>query len=163
MKKLIVLFLFGIVFGLLEAIVVIYIQQIVGSSLTAISNYHTILNLGVIAFISTQHPILHSYRITNLETLREATTIIMLFSFGYMAGKSIKQKLGAFFITFAVWDICYYLFLILLTGWPKTFFDIDVYFLIPVAWVGPVITPLIISVFMLLFGTILYLRNDTSL
>ena len=35
----------------------------------------------------------------------------------------------------------YYLFLIPLTGWPKSLLDWDILFLLPVPWWGPVIAP----------------------
>lgn len=39
----------------------------------------------------------------------------------------------------------YYLSLRLLTGWPPRLDTVDVYFLIPVPWVGPVWLPLVID------------------
>lgn len=158
MKKLFAIILFGIAFGLLEATVVIYIQNMLGNSIYAQKPYHTLLNLWFISFISPQKPALQNIWITTLEEFREAATIIMLVTFAYAAGKSLRQKIGVFLISFAVWDLCYYLFLHLLIGWPKSIFDIDVYFLIPVVWVGPVITPLLVSIFLFIFGVRLWIK-----
>jgi len=89
---------------------------------------------------------------------REAATIIMLLTVAYISATNWKQRIGAFLITFAFWDIFYYIFLKYLTGWPKSLFDIDVYFLIPVPWIGPVITPIIIFMILAIIGTKLYLK-----
>jgi hypothetical protein len=61
-------------------------------------------------------------------------------------------------VSFACWDIAYYAFLKVLDNWPSSLFTRDVYFLIPVTWIGPVITPLIISTLMLVGGSWIYLR-----
>ncbi len=44
---------------------------------------------------------------------------------------------------FATWDLSYYAFLRLISGWPQSLFTRDVLFLIPVPWIGPVITPIV--------------------
>ncbi len=44
---------------------------------------------------------------------------------------------------FATWDLSYYAFLRLISGWPQSLFTRDVFFLIPVPWIGPVITPIV--------------------
>jgi hypothetical protein len=43
--------------------------------------------------------------------------------------------------------------------WPRSFFTRDVFFLIPVTWIGPVITPIIICVVMLAVGIKLFLND----
>jgi hypothetical protein len=86
------------------------------------------------------------------ELLREAATMLMLVSIGFLAGRSRIQRFAYFIFSFAVWDIFYYVFLKLLLDWPATLMDWDVLFLIPVIWVGPVITPVICSVLMILLA-----------
>jgi hypothetical protein len=58
-------------------------------------------------------------------------------------------------IAFGVWDIFYYVFLRVLIGWPESLMTWDVLFLVPVAWVGPVVTPLLVSVSMIVAGWII--------
>jgi hypothetical protein len=54
-----------------------------------------------------------------------------------------------------VWDIFYYVFLKLLIGWPESILTWDILFLIPVTWTGPVLTPVLVSLLMILLATIL--------
>ena len=57
-----------------------------------------------------------------------------------------------------MWDIFYYVWLKVLVNWPASIVDWDILFLIPVAWAGPVLAPLLISLTLLAFAvTILYL------
>jgi hypothetical protein len=95
--------------------------------------------------------------ITIVEIWREAATIIMLLAIGILAGRNRAEKFAWFIFSFAVWDIFYYLFLWVFIGWPQSLFTWDILFLIPVPWVGPVITPVIIAVTMILFAvTVVY-------
>jgi len=87
---------------------------------------------------------------------------MMLLSVGYLSAQNIKQKMGAFLIAFGFWDIFYYVFLNLLIGWPKSLFDIDLFFLIPVPWIGPVITPIVVSILLIIIGVNLFLKKDNS-
>src|SRR5262245_50564376 len=71
------------------------------------------------------------------EIIREAATIVMLTAVGWLAGRSWRGRFGYLLIAFGVWDIFYYVFLKILTGWPRTLLDWDVLFLIPLPWWGP--------------------------
>jgi hypothetical protein len=157
LKKLLTLILFGIAFGYVEAAVVYYLRDLMHFHTSyTITNYHTIINLGFITFVSSIHSLLINNRISTIEVARETATIVMLLSVSYLAGKNRRQRLGAFFVGFATWDIMYYAFLKLLDNWPQSLFTKDIYFLIPVIWAGPVMTPLVISTGLLLFGAWLY-------
>ena len=90
--------------------------------------------------------------IATTEFWREVATIIMLSGIGVIAGKNRMQRFAYFVLSFAVWDIFYYVFLKVILGWPATIIDWDILFLIPVPWVGPVICPVIISITMTLFS-----------
>jgi hypothetical protein len=88
------------------------------------------------------------------EVVREAATIIMLATVGWLAGHNLRTRFGYFLIAFGVWDIFYYVFLVPLTGWPNSLRDWDVLFLIPLPWWGPVIAPCLIAALMIFFGTL---------
>lgn len=159
LKKLLALILFGTAFGYVEAAVVYYLRNLMHFHTNyAITNYHTLLSLGFITFISPIHSLIISNRISNIEVAREAVTIVMLVSVSYLAGQNRRQRLGAFLVSFACWDIMYYVFLRILDNWPRGLFTKDIYFLIPVTWIGPVITPLVISTCLLLWGVWLYMH-----
>lgn len=159
-KRLIFLIIFGIGFGFVEAAVVFYLRLLLNYGTGYLQDgYKVLLNLGIIAFVNPNSPILKTAQITSTEITREFSTLLMLIVISYLAGNNLKQRVGAFMVTFAIWDIFYYVFLYLLAGWPKSLFDMDVYFLIPVAWVGPVITPLVMSSLLFIIGAIMYLEN----
>jgi len=161
-KKLFFLILFGIAFGFVEAAVVFYLRLLLHYNSGYLQDgYKVLLNIGFIAFVYPSKPILQTAQVTLAETVREFATIIMLISVSYLSAKYLLQRVGAFLISFALWDIFYYVFLRLLTGWPKSLFDTDIYFLIPVAWIGPIITPLIISSLLFILGTALYVLPGT--
>ena len=55
---------------------------------------------------------------------------------------------------FGAWDIFYYAFLHLISGWPRTLLDWDILFLLPLPWWGPVIAPVSIALVLIVWGTI---------
>ena len=89
------------------------------------------------------------------EVVREAATLVMLASVGWLAGRGPRARCGYFLIAFGVWDIFYYAFLRILTGWPRSLLDWDVLFLIPLPWWGPVLAPVCIALLMIFYGTLL--------
>ena len=89
-----------------------------------------------------------------VELVREAATLLMLLTVGGLAGRTRTTRLGYAAMAFGVWDICYYLFLKIICGWPKSLFDWDILFLIPLPWWGPVIAPVSIALLMIVWGTL---------
>jgi hypothetical protein len=87
------------------------------------------------------------------ELVREAATLVMLVTVGWLAGRTWRSRLAYTVLAFGVWDIFYYVFLLPLTHWPSSLFDWDVLFLIPLPWWGPVIAPVAISIVLIVFGT----------
>jgi hypothetical protein len=88
-----------------------------------------------------------------VEVAREAATMVMLLTVGMLAGTTWRRRLGFTAMAFGVWDICYYLFLRVMCGWPHSVMDWDVLFLIPLPWWGPVLSPMLIALLMILWGT----------
>jgi len=150
---------FGVGFGYVEAAVVHYLRRILDDqAITDIQAAKTYLDLGFISFIEPERTVLIDPRLTNIETVREAATLLMLGAVAWVAARTWRRRVAAFFIAFAVWDLTYYLFLWVLNGWPASVFDRDVFFLIPVAWVGPVLTALVASTLVLAAASSAYLR-----
>ncbi len=150
---------FGVGFGYVEAAVVHYLRRVLGDQLPdQVHAAHTYLNLGFIAFIRPEKAALVDPGLTRVETVREAATLLMLAAVGWVAAEAWRRRLAAFFIAFTVWDLTYYLFLRVLDGWPASVWDRDVFFLIPVAWVGPVLTALVLSGLVLSAASTVYLR-----
>lgn len=140
-KQLIWLVLFSIAMGFLEAVVVIYLREI----------YYP---QGFAFPLAVMDP-----HMAWIEILREAATVIMLVAVGILAGRTFNQRLAYFVAAFAIWDLFYYVFLKLFLDWPESWFTWDILFLIPVPWAGPVLTPCIICVTMLLLASTLVYRD----
>jgi hypothetical protein len=86
------------------------------------------------------------------EIVREAATLVMLLTVGWLAGRTWRSRLGYTLLAFGVWDIAYYLWLLPLTSWPNSLADWDILFLIPLPWWGPVWAPTSIATLMVIFG-----------
>lgn len=158
----IVLVLFGVAFGFVEAAVVYYLRNLIHfDGNYVIPHYRVLLNLGFITFVSPVHSILLNRRISDVEVFRESSTIVMLACIAFVAASKWRQRLGAFLVCFACWDLAYYLFLRIIDDWPRSFLTRDVFFLIPVTWIGPVITPIVLSIVILLLGSWLYLDESS--
>ncbi|MFO7843806.1 MAG: hypothetical protein R6V16_08350 [Bacteroidales bacterium] len=93
------------------------------------------------------------------ELVRELASLFMLLSVALIAGKNFSQRFAWFLFMFAVWDIVYYIHLWLFLGWPDSLMTWDILFLIPVTWTGPVITPVIISLLMIILSMMIYHFN----
>ena len=89
-----------------------------------------------------------------VELVREGATLVMLLTVGALAGRTWKARLGYTAIAFGVWDIGYYVFLKAIYDWPRSLFDWDILFLLPLPWWGPVLAPMSIAALMIVWGTL---------
>ncbi|OGL40043.1 MAG: hypothetical protein A3C43_00730 [Candidatus Schekmanbacteria bacterium RIFCSPHIGHO2_02_FULL_38_11] len=143
-KRIVLITLFSIAFGNVEAMVVVYLRRV-------LPPYDEM----VVGTVDSLVILFKDYGVYRIEQMREMFTMIMLVSFSALCGKNLLERFAAFCLSFAVWDIFYYIFLNLLIDWPQTLFDIDVLFLIPIPWIAPVILPVGIS--MMMIGTSFYI------
>ena len=128
---------FAAAFGYVEALVVVYIRRLTGMPLGL--DYQEIWALRHLPY--TGASILAEMRrqgVYQTEFTREIATILLLIGPACAAGQGWPERLVLFLYTFAVWDETYYLWLKLWTGFPHSFASADVYFLVPIAWFGPV-------------------------
>jgi hypothetical protein len=95
-----------------------------------------------------------------VELWREAATLVMIATLGLLAGRTWRRRAGYAALAFGAWDIFYYVFLRLISGWPKSLLDWDILFLLPLPWWGPVLAPVSISLVMLLWGTLATQASD---
>ena len=95
-----------------------------------------------------------------VELWREAATLVMISMLGMLAGRTWRRHLGYAALAFGVWDIFYYVFLRIMTGWPRTIADWDILFLLPLPWWGPVLAPVSIALVMILWGTLTTQSGD---
>ncbi len=151
MSKIPAIVIFNIFFGLDEAMVVVYLRQLMEGgktdffqSLAALGQHSVLFNAGIVTFLTSQS--FAGWPNYGFEQFREAGTIIMLLTLGFIAGRNPKERIAYFFLSFGIWDIFYYFWLFVLIGWPKSVWDPDILFLLPVPWVAPVVVPLVISI-----------------
>jgi hypothetical protein len=134
--------LFGIAFALVEASVVVYLRSL----------YYPEGFTFPLKIMSAQHLI--------VEISREAATIVMLVAVGILAGSKAWEKFAYFLVAFGVWDIFYYVWLKVMLDWPAAVTDWDILFLIPLPWIGPVIVPVLISLLMIVCGSVIVVRLE---
>jgi hypothetical protein len=96
----------------------------------------------------------------NVELWREAATLVMIATLGLLAGRTWRRRAGYAALAFGAWDIFYYVFLRLISGWPRTLLDWDILFLLPLPWWGPVLAPVSIALVMILWGTLVTQSGD---
>jgi hypothetical protein len=96
--------------------------------------------------VETNFPIPPMERL-QIEIIREACTIVMLVGVAWLAGVNARSRVACFFCAFGIWDILYYVGLRWLSGWPDSLLTWDCLFLIPKPWYGPVLAPVLISLY----------------
>jgi hypothetical protein len=94
-----------------------------------------------------------------LEIGREAATMVMLVAVGWLAGRGVWDRLGGFALAMGSWDIFYYVFLLVFAGWPASLWAVDILFLIPLPWWGPVVAPMGCALIMAVAGAALMARE----
>ncbi len=140
--KIITITLFAIAMGFLESAVVVYLREI--------------LYPGGFEFPLLPIPV----NLAITELFRELATIIMLVTIGIIAARRFSTGFAWFIYSFAIWDIFYYIFLKLLLGWPESLFTWDILFLIPTTWTGPVLSPVLVSLTMILFAMVILFQAE---
>jgi hypothetical protein len=155
------LFIFGVAFAYVEASVVVYLRADLEPVRRATfppdkdDGLFPLLTVPQLQSAGPQH-----VRILAVEVFRELATLVMLAAAGLMIAGNFRQWLAGFMISFGVWDIFYYVFLRLLIDWPQSVMTWDILFLVPVPWVGPVISPIIVAVSMIVAGSAILWRDS---
>lgn len=138
--------MFGVAMAYVEAMVVVYLRELLYPEGFSFPLKLMPLNLIV------------------MELSRELASIAMLVAIAAIAGKKFWERFGYFIILFGTWDIFYYVWLKVTIGWPSSLFDWDILFLIPIPWIGPVIAPVLVALLMVIIGlsiTSLFARGYT--
>jgi hypothetical protein len=87
-----------------------------------------------------------------IELVREAATLLMLLSVGWLSGRTTRSRLSFAAVAFGIWDIFYYIFLWMMGPWPTSLLDWDILFLLPLPWWGPVLAPVLIALLLVIGG-----------
>ena len=128
---------YAVAMAFLESAVVVYLQRALGIDPRAIFPVRDPAMTGDLAAI---------------EVGREAATLVMLGTVGWLAGRSGLERLAWAAVAFGTRDIFYYAWLWAFIGWPSSLGTWDLLFLIPVPWTGPVWAPVAISLALAGFG-----------
>ena len=105
MMRYLALWVFGSAFGYIEAAVVIYLREVFA------------LDSGSLFPLSTVFTEENSHLLF-LEANREIATLILMLIPAYLVTQRPSQRILAYVLIFAVWDLSYYFFLWLHLGWP---------------------------------------------
>ncbi len=141
-RLLITITTFAIAMGFLESAVVVYMREI--------------LYPGGFEFPLSPFPV----NLAVTELFREVATVVMLVTIGILATRRFSTGFAWFIYSFAIWDIFYYVFLWLLLGWPQSLMTWDLLFLIPTTWTGPVLSPVLVSMTMILLAMVILFRAE---
>ena len=141
-KGLIAVGLFAIAMAYVESAVVVYLRALYGidhllEDLPQLPDQYTLIEIG-----------------------RETSTLVMLAIIGWIAGRQRQDRIGYAVFAFGLWDIFYYIWLVIFIGWPRTLLDWDVLFLIPLPWWGPVLAPILIALLLVVGGGMAVLKSE---
>ena len=108
------------------------------------------------------HPPFHDIPAVGLrlEQAREVATLVMIAAVASLGRPRWREALARALWIFGLWDLGYYAALAILTGFPLSFADLDVVFLVPHAWVLPVWVPMVVSAACLAIALRLHQRTD---
>jgi hypothetical protein len=94
-------------------------------------------------------------RVLATEVAREAATIALLLGVAFACAREGFRRFAVFAFSFGVWDLAYYATLKAVLGWPQGWLTWDVLFLIPAAWSGPILAPVLVSVALVVASALL--------
>ena len=145
LKRFFIAVLFSIALGYIDAAVVVYLRTIFFPE----GFVFPLLGFGVGQLWDKLLP---------TETGREAAVFLVIFIAVCLLSRQPQQRFAYFLLIFAVWDVFYYVWLKLLTGWPASVMDWDILFLMPAVWASPVLAPLLISLAMIVCAVVILYR-----
>src|SRR5664279_1466726 len=98
-------FAYAVAMAYLEAAVVVYLQLALGMQVGAIFPLRPASEAGTLVAI---------------EAGREVATLVMIATVGLLAGRTRLERLAWAAVIFGAWDIGYYAWLHVFSGWPPT-------------------------------------------
>jgi hypothetical protein len=146
-RRLVALALFAVAMAFVEAMVVVYLRKVFALQFD--------LRVTAKDFHFPEQYLHH-------EQAREVATIVMLLAVASMFGRTWWERLGAYLFAFGVWDVFYYVWLLVVIGWPQSPTARDMLFLIPGEWVAPVWQPLVASLLMIVASLLVFARKGSS-
>jgi hypothetical protein len=129
-------FLFAAAMAFVEAAVVIHLRSL----------YYPSSPLAVFPLT------LMSHRDLVIELAREFATVVMILVVALVSERKFIRNFAAFVFVLGLWDIFYYAWLKMILGWPTSWLEWDVLFLIPWPWFAPWIAPVLIALLFCAWG-----------
>jgi hypothetical protein len=149
LKRLSIAILFSVAFAYIESAVVVYLRAIFHPD--GFSFPLPVFEL---------NPLWRRLLLT--EVGREAATLVIIATGGWLFGRNRRQQWAYTLVIFAIWDIFYYVWLKVLLDWPASIMDWDILFLIPVVWASPVLYPVLVSLAMFGFAVGILWRDERN-
>ena len=150
LKRFTMVVLLAVAFGYIEAAVVVYLREIF---------YPNGFDFPLTQFGMDTNPLWRRLLLTEIG--RETATLALIFAASCLTGRNRHQRFAFFLAIFAVWDISFYGWLKVLINWPASLLDWDILFLIPAPWASPVLAPVLVSLALFFFATLILHRSVT--
>lgn len=132
--------LYALAMAYLESAVVVYLRQALGVAAGSVFPVDFSGAAGSLGYI---------------ELGRELATLVMIGAVAWIAGRGPLERLAWAAVIFGIWDIGYYGWLWVFSGWPTGPWTWDLLFLLPVPWAGPVWAPVAVSLGLIGFGIVI--------
>jgi hypothetical protein len=146
-RRLVLLAAFGIGFGHIEAVVVVYIRR-------ALDWVPLPADTSPDDLASVPGWLIHT------EQTREVAAVIVLLALGWLVGRNVLERVATFLFVFGVWGIVRYIALRAMIDWPESLRTMDCLWLIPHPWYAPVWTPILCSLGMIVVAVGMMLAID---
>ena len=159
-RQLLIVGIFGIAFGFVEAAVVVYLRAAAGFLPGYMGTLSDVMRQASDTYQQAQAAGAIPASLLTVELFREIATVVMLVSVALLSARKLEEQFAMFLWAFAFWDIFYYVALWLTVRWPSSLTTGDVLFLIPVPWLAQVWSPCLISGLTLL--AIVWNRKDPA-
>lgn len=130
---------YGVAMAFVEAAAVVYLQLALG---------------GQVGAVLPLRPASETGSLVSIEAVRELATLVMIAAVGLLAGRTSLERLAWAAVVFGTWDVGYYGSLYVVSGWPPSLATLDILFLLPVPWIGPVWSPIVVSAALVAVGLI---------
>lgn len=135
----------GFALGIIEGSVVVYIRAAIGLLPGFMGTLQDVWQNILPSYDQTIAAKMMPQSFLVVETIREASTMVIFVTLAFLVAKKLKERVAVFMLSFAVWDISYYLHLWLTVHWPTSLTTPDVLFLIPEFWIAQAWYPILIS------------------
>jgi len=124
-RQLIIIAIFAVAFGFVEAAVVVYLRAAIGL-LPGYMGTFADLRHSSLGYTQAESLTQFPQSLLTIEMYREAATMVMLMGVALLSASKASARWAAFLWVFALWDMAYYAGLWITVRWPASLTDFDV-------------------------------------